>query len=102
MSKLEAQLTEVVKISLAAGDVLVAKLCGDAFTADDMDGFKALLDNAFPNNKVLVMMLPSGYDLKFETLAPLPKPVSKPALCSDPISFCDDCSCGKKQALADS
>ena len=85
---------EITKINLNPGDVLVVKLQGDHYTEDDIHSLKASFDVVFPHNKVFVTTLPQGFDMKFEVIAP----AKKPGLCPDPISYCFDCSCGKKEA----
>jgi hypothetical protein len=85
----------ITKINLEPNDVLVVKLFGDQYTSNDVEGIKASFDAVFPDNKVFVTTLPTGFDIKFEVLAPVPKP----AIC-EPVTACADCSCGKKEALA--
>lgn len=86
---------ELQVIKLEEGDVLSVKLVGDFDEPDQvMESLQAHLAPIFPKNKVMVFTMPSGSDIVFEAIKQPPK-----GDCSDPVSYCQDCNCGKKEQV---
>lgn len=101
-------LVELSRIKLEPGEVLSVKLYGDDYDDENVEGLKAHLQSLFPNNKVLMFVLPVNHDLQMEAISAnvenkvnteltdlVEKLNSSP--CAEPASYCNDCSCGKKQ-----
>lgn len=84
---------ELQVINLKQGDVLSVKLIGE-FDQETMESLQAHLAPIFPNNKVMVFTMPMGSDIVFEAIKQSPE-----SDCSDPISYCSDCNCGKKEQV---
>lgn len=85
-----------MQIKPKPGAVMLFKLTGDSFDSEIVEEFKKGLQLGFPNNKVMVVVVPEGHDLQL-TLASSPSyPASS---CAEPTSYCNDCSCGKKERL---
>lgn len=95
MSKVKFTEVEINRINLKPGDVLSVKLVGELFDADAMNSLQAALTNRFPDNKILVLLLPENHDVQMEVI--VTKPEAKD--CSQPMSYCNDCSCGKKEMI---
>jgi hypothetical protein len=81
------------KITLEPGEVLVVTLKID----DDIEyaQMRELGDNLrsiFPDNKVVVFRVGSDQDIQLTTVKD-----SSYNDCSKPDSYCQDCSCGKKE-----
>lgn len=105
--KLNIEVAEVGKLNLEPGDVLMVKLVGDYFMDADMDSLSNSLKGIFPDNKVMVCIVPSGNDMKLEIVSPesiadIKIAAKIPSLDTisgrSVINYCDDCSCGKKEA----
>jgi len=87
-------IAELKVINLAPGDVLSVKLIGDDFNQEITESLQTLLVSIFPNNKVVVFTMPTNSDIMMEVIKQAPK-----VDCSDPVSFCSDCNCGKKEQI---
>lgn len=93
-SAIKFDLAEINVLSLKPTDVLMVKLVGDYFMDSDMDTLAKTFKPAFPNNKVMVCVVPSGNDIQFEVVTK-----EEPINCSTaPKGYCDSCNCGKKEA----
>lgn len=112
-------LAELTRIKLEPGEVLAVKLYGDDYDEANVHALQNQLKTLFPNNKIMVFMLPNGSDLQIEAikgsmeLAPEEKELIKQnkelvdalntpapvANCSLPASYCGDCGCGKKERI---
>lgn len=100
MSEITFNEVGLTKINLDKGDVLIAQIKSDEIDMASMNQIGDYLRQTFPNNKVIVMGVGSEGDIKFT--------VAKDAAVSDtktqqacgpgPANYCNDCSCGKKQA----
>ena len=91
---------DLLQVNLESGDVLIATIKSDDINMSSMNSIGDYLRKTFPNNKVLVMGVGSEGDIKFT--------VAKDATVGDtksasgcgptPADFCNNCSCGKKEA----
>ncbi|MCX9024590.1 MAG: hypothetical protein OIN85_00675 [Candidatus Methanoperedens sp.] len=84
-------IAQLQTLNMAPGDVLLVKLVGEDFDVDTMESLKQHINQVFPNNQVLVFMMPKDSDIKFE------KVKVSAASCGDTASYCSDCTCGKKE-----
>ena len=94
---MELKLTEieVQKLNLRPGETLVVTLHSDEIGPEDMESLGAGFRHYFPNNKVAVLNVGSGNQIKMTVVADLPAE----SCGATPSSFCGDCSCGKKEAF---
>lgn len=76
---------EVQKVNLQPGDVLMVTVKNDEVSQDSIDGLRNQLQYVFPENKVFVFAMGTSDDVQLSV-------VSRPQM-----SYCDDCSCGKKE-----
>ncbi len=96
--KIEVQLVEatVEKLNLVPfTDTLVVKVISDTVTEEAMGALGEQLRQRFPNNKVIVFSLPVGEDIK---LTKIDNSVYTPN-CAEQTSYCNNCSCGKKERI---
>jgi hypothetical protein len=92
---------EIIRINPQPGDVLLFKFSGDQFSSEDVNNMGRQLRTFFPNNKCIVMTLPDEHNVELTVVAnqdivESTQPVKD---CSQPTSYCNDCSCGKKERL---
>lgn len=110
-------LAELTKLTLEPGEILAVKLYGDDYDEDSVVALQSNFKSLFPNNKVMIFVLPVGHDLQMEKLSATMdiseltqeqqehvKKVNELVDnlnndCSLPTSYCNNCSCGKKEAL---
>lgn len=102
-------LAELTRIKLEPGEVLSVKLFGDDYEIENVEGLKKQLQSLFPNNKIIMFMLPNGNDLQMEIVSGSLEDNKSKELdklvdtlnndCSSPKSYCNDCSCGKKASI---
>lgn len=85
---------ELTKLSLAPGDVLLFKFTSNDISPEDISGLREYLKKLFPNNDALVMIVPT--ESKLDVLKIVSPEVKD---CSQPTSYCNDCSCGKKEMI---
>lgn len=98
---------EIIKVNPQPGDVLFFKFKGNDFFNDDVQRLGDRLRKLFPNNKVIVMTLPEGHEVELTsvqenvTTEPVVVSASSSAStdCSQPTSYCNNCHCGKKEAI---
>lgn len=83
---------EVTKINLQPNETLVITIKDDDVGVDDVQSIQTLFGRTFPQNRIIVLAVGPGDDIKF-TSVKSPDTVSS---CSTG-SYCDDCSCGKKE-----
>jgi hypothetical protein len=88
--------TEVQKINLGEGDVLVTTIKSDEIDMASMNSLGDQLRKIFPNNKVIVMGVGSEGDIKFTVAKDAAAKVSS-GCGTGPANYCSDCSCGKKE-----
>lgn len=62
-------MVELSRIKLEPNEVLSVKLFGDDYEPEDVEGLKAQLSGLFPNNKVMMFVLPAGKDLQMEAIS---------------------------------
>lgn len=93
---------EINKIKLEKGQVLIVKVSGgeDLISMADMDSLKKGFQSIFPNNKVVLLAVPNGssIDLTVGEGSEYPDNVAENCNTS-PVSYCGDCSCGKKERV---
>ena len=82
---------EFQKINLAPGDTLFIQMTGDEFTnnPEQVDYFRSLMQKSFPDNKVLIMAIPSGNKVEIGSIKEAPG--------CGVANYCVDCNCGKKE-----
>lgn len=93
-SKVSVIIAEVTKISLEPGDVLSVSVKTEEYYKPFMDLLTKGLREAFPNNQVFVVSMPPDNAIEFTAIKP-----QKKVDCSDEMSYCTDCSCGKKETI---
>lgn len=96
MNEIKFNEVEISKINLKPGDVLSVKLCGEEFDEDHLQDLNNAMQQRFPDNKIMIFLLPPEHDIKMEIIAAETKD------CSQPTSYCNDCSCGKKEMFESS
>lgn len=118
-------LAELTRIKLEPGEVLSVKLYGDDYEQDNVADLQAKLQSLFPDNKIMMFILPNGNDLQMEVIKPnmeigeisqeererreqvlkqekelIDTLNALPASdCSVPTNYCGDCGCGKKERI---
>jgi hypothetical protein len=90
---------EVIKLNVQPGDTLFFKFKGDDFYNDDVQRLGDRLRGMFKNNKVIVITLPKDHDVELTTLVENVTTEEEEKDCSIPTSYCNDCHCGKKEAI---
>lgn len=92
---------EVTKLNLQPGDILAVKVFADDINAHDLAGLRTQLQTLFKNNKIMLFALPSNGRIEMDVLdTRLPGPVEPQASpCAEPMSYCNDCGCGKKERI---
>lgn len=86
MSEIKFDVVELQKINLKHGDVLSVKLVSNEFDDNTMLSLREHLQSVFPDNKIMIFTMPKGSDIVFE------------AVTKNPVNYCADCTCGKKEA----
>jgi hypothetical protein len=82
----------ITKLNLEPGDTLFVKVKSDEVTSYALEALGEQLRETFPNNKVIVFGMGESDDIELTTV----KDASYND-CSKPDSYCQDCSCGKKE-----
>jgi hypothetical protein len=77
---------EVQKLSLQPGDTLIVTLKHDSISREDLISLRANFVHMFPDNKVALFNVGVTGDLVFSVAS------------QSEVSYCSDCSCGKKAA----
>jgi capsule polysaccharide modification protein KpsS len=90
---------EVIRLNPAPGEALFFKFKGDDFYNDDVQRLGDRLRAMFKNNKVIVMTLPKDHDVELTTISENVTTEEEVKDCSIPTSYCNDCHCGKKEAI---
>lgn len=100
MSEISLNEIDVQKLSLQPGEVLIVTIKSDELTEDSMYELRRGLMGYFPNNKVLVMGVGSEGSVNLTVARAVAYDDPKPQVgCgTTPASYCNDCSCGKKEA----
>jgi hypothetical protein len=84
---------DVQKLDMKPGQILVVTIKHDDVSYESLSQLQGQFAQLIPNNKVLVFCVGTDGDLKLAVIDQPEKPVAKKA----PISYCTDCSCGKKE-----
>lgn len=95
---METKIEEMIltRVKLEPGEVLFVKLSvSDDIGQSELSALGDELRRIFPNNKVVVMALPAGDKIELTSV----KDSSSLSSCADPVRYCSNCSCGKKEAL---
>jgi hypothetical protein len=107
-------LVELTRLKLEPDEVLSVKFYGDDYDVESIESLKKNLQSLFPNNKVMVFMLPNGTDLQMEAIkgsvenklnTPVGELTNLPEFgqnlndCSAPANYCNSCTCGKKEMI---
>lgn len=79
---------EVAKLDLKPGQVLAITVKCDDLDEYALDCLKASLTKIFPNNKIALFGLRPGDGMEFSVISQ-----------EEAVSYCSDCSCGKKEKL---
>jgi len=89
MSEIKFNEVDVQKLNLQPGEVLVVKVRSDKIDAASISHLSTGLKDIFKNNKVVVLAVgeEGSIDLTVAKQAEYPE-----------VSYCQDCSCGKKAA----
>lgn len=98
--EVEVRINELdfLRLNPAPGEVLLFVLKSEEADQNTLNGFGAGLRSIFPNNKVAVIGL--GVDDKVElTTVKASDILPEVKDCSQPTSYCDNCSCGKKERV---
>lgn len=91
---------EVTKLNLQPGDVLAVKVFADDINAHDLAGLRTQLQTLFKNNKIMLFALPSNGRIEMDVLdTKLPRSTEPASPCAEPMSYCNDCGCGKKERI---
>lgn len=101
LNKIEIRLVEaeVIKLDAKPGSTLLFKFKGEEFCAEDViNVIGKQLRNLLPDYKVVAMALPEGHDVELTNVENQDK-VEEVKDCSKPTSYCNDCSCGKKERI---
>lgn len=97
---------EVTRVNLQPGDLLAVKIYADDIDSNHLKALKAQLKALFPDNKIMLFALPIGSKIEMDVIDTRPvNPLAIPAgvtpvgLCAEPTAYCNNCSCGKKEAI---
>lgn len=106
MSETKVNLVEVEvnKLSLQPGDVLLAKVAGEAFKDEEVcNALAESMRKVFPNNRVGVLYLEGNQiDLTVisqEQARAIENAIEPEKTVCKSTNVCDDCSCGKAKKL---
>jgi hypothetical protein len=86
---------EVSRVNLQPGDVLMVTVKNDDLSQESVDGLRKQLQYVFPANKVFVFAMGTSDDINLSIVS---EAVGKPVDCADPVSYCSNCNCGKKES----
>lgn len=95
---------EVTKLSLQPNDVLAVKITSDEIEPGHLRSLNDQLKILFPNNKIMLYMVPPDSDLDMTVISAPNLGTNAPSLgtCAEPMSYCNDCACGKKERILSS
>ncbi len=104
LREVEVILEEVqyMKVSPKEGETLMFMLRSDDLNSNLINILGDNLRKVFPNNKVVVFGLGKDDSMGLISIMSSAVPVLEPVKkvdCSEPMSYCDNCSCGKKETL---
>lgn len=85
---------ELTVLSLKPGDVLAVTITSDEVDHSAMGALQMQMQKVFPNNKVMILCVPSGDNINFTKIEPNDQ---KAVDCNSPVGYCNDCTCGKKE-----
>lgn len=92
------RVTEVSKLSLNQDDTLVIRIYSDQVDEGDLMVMRSQLKQLFPYNKVVVLAVGADQKIEIDVITQ-PQPVQLASPCASPVSYCNDCSCGKKAMI---
>jgi hypothetical protein len=84
---------EVQRLSLQPDDVLMVTVKNDELSQASVDALRKQLQLIFQNNKVFVFAMGTNDDVQLSIVSEAQLPVAS----CDPVGYCSDCSCGKKE-----
>lgn len=88
---------DVMKLNLTPGQILIVKICADDVSQADLQQLRRQFKAVFPDNQIMLFGLPTGGEMEMSILDTEVK--EKATNCSEPMSYCNDCSCGKKERI---
>ena len=83
---------EVAKLNLKPGDVLAVTVKSNRLTSESLNFLKDQLNELFNGNQIFLIGMNLDEEVKFSIMDEQPKGCGVQ-------SYCDDCSCGKKERL---
>jgi len=98
-NELKIKELEITKISLLPGQILAVKIFSDDVSQADLGMLRAQMKSLFPNNKIMLFALPTGGKIEMDILDTNPPKVTASSCGPEPTSYCNNCSCGKKEAF---
>lgn len=101
MSEVKFNEVDVQKLNLQPGEVLIVTVRSDEADEASVNGLSKGLKNIFPNNKVVVFSVGAsdGIDLTVaRNMSQDSEVQQRPGCGPTPADYCDNCSCGKKEA----
>lgn len=90
---------EISKVKLEPGQILVVKVYSDDTSQYDLASLKNQLKIYFPFNKIMLFALPIDGRIEMDVLETARSPLISSSSCAEPTSYCNDCSCGKKERI---
>lgn len=88
---------DILRLNPKADETLLFKFKGDGFNDEDLQELGKQLRKLFPNNKIVVTSMPKDGD--FDLTIIKTEPTIKESGCSSLSSYCNNCSCGKKELI---
>jgi hypothetical protein len=87
---------KLTRIQLKPGEVLSVRIYSDAVDEMNLAMLKRQLTSIFPENRIMLFCLPTDGRMEIEVIAP---EAQETGSCALPTSYCNDCSCGKKERI---
>lgn len=98
MSEVLLNEVDVQTLDLKPGQVLMVTVKHDDVSQDSLQALQRQFIKIFPDNKVLVFNVGTEGDIKLVVIDQPAAPEKKVDSCG-PVGYCEDCSCGKKEAM---
>lgn len=94
--KLLVQVVEaqVYRLNLKPEEILLVKIKSDQLDSSALDSIRKGFKQLLPNNKVAIMSVGTDDDIELTSVKD-----SSYTDCASPKSYCQDCSCGKKEKV---
>jgi hypothetical protein len=90
----------LTRINLQEGDTLLIKVKSPTeFTHEAMGFIQGQFESLFPNNAVMLLGVKPDQDVSLEVVRDYTSRAPKVSNCAEPTSYCDDCSCGKREQI---